>query len=121
MSTFWKVLIMIIITAGIVGGGGWWYMNKKATDEKTKFQSQIDDPNKQITDLKAASTTFGSVSTATTDETASWKIYTNDFLGFSIKYPSNYTEDASTTYQSGHEDRVFIRTSANSDKIISER
>jgi len=80
MPTFWKVFIAVIVTAGIVGGGGWWYMSKKATDEKSKLQVQIDDLNKQISELKAASLT----STSTTDETTDWKIYTNDKYGFSL-------------------------------------
>lgn len=80
MPTFWKVFIAVIVTAGIVGGGGWWYMSKKAIDEKSKLQVQIDDLNKQISELKAASLT----STSTTDETTDWKIYTNDKYGFSL-------------------------------------
>ena len=85
MSTFWKIFITVVVTAGIVGGGGWWYMSKKATDEKTKLQSQIDDLSKQISDLKSASTSSStSTTTPTTDETASWKTYTNDKYGFSL-------------------------------------
>ncbi len=86
MSNFWKIFITIIITAAIIGGGGYWYMNKKANDDKAKLQSQIDDLNKQVAELKATSST-----SATTDETANWKTYTNSTYGFSFKYPANFT------------------------------
>lgn len=65
MRTFWIVLITLIVTAGLVGGGGWWYMKNKAAKEKKDLQTQIDNLNKQINELKSSSSTSTSASTAT--------------------------------------------------------
>jgi len=82
MSSFWKIFITVIITAAVIGGGGYYLMHKKSVDDKAKLQTQIDDLNKQISDLKKTST----------DETVSWKTYTKtaSSYGFSFKYPDNW-------------------------------
>lgn len=85
MFTFWKIFITVIVTASVIGGGGWWYMNKKAKDDKVKLQAQIDDLNKQIKELKAASTTSTSATTIPA-ATTSWKNYTNTKYGFSLTF-----------------------------------
>ena len=87
MSTFWKVFITVVITAAIIGGGGWWYMNKKSDDDKAKLQTQIDNLNKELKDLKAenaAPTSSTSTTTPTTSTATSWKNYTNSKYGFSL-------------------------------------
>jgi hypothetical protein len=53
---------------------------------------QIDLAN-QIAELQKTSTSGATDETsATTDETADWKTYTNDTYGFSFKYPTSWAE-----------------------------
>lgn len=108
MSTFWKIFITVILTAAVVGGGGYWYMNKKATSDKAKLQSQIDDLSKQVTELKSSS------STTTTDETANWKTYTNATYGFSFKYPSDWSKE-----EFGNNSQVIV-SSADTKQLVDE-
>ena len=117
MNTFWKVFVTVIITAGVIGGGGYYYMSKKATNDKNKLQSQIDDLNKQITDLKAASTSSTSASTAITDETASWKTYTNSTYAFSFKYPTSWeARDITSSNSQITNLKLFIGSNSTSSK-----
>jgi len=90
-----KLLTVIFIILGIlVGAGGvWYYMDKKASDDKATLQTQIDDLNKQVSDLKSDSTTSTAKNTtdSTADSYAGWKTYSSSTYGFSLRYPSTWT------------------------------
>ena len=73
MRTFLTILITAIITAGLIGGGGWWYMHAKAEKEKKDLQTQIDDLNKQINDLKASQQSSTSSSSTSSSATSGAK------------------------------------------------
>jgi outer membrane murein-binding lipoprotein Lpp len=91
MSTGMIVGIAVIV-AILFGGGAYAYVNNKAEKEKKDLNAQITELQSQVSSATTATTTTPSSSTSTTaatDETASWKTYTSDKYGFSIKYPSN--------------------------------
>ncbi|MCX6812461.1 MAG: hypothetical protein NTW79_02470 [Candidatus Berkelbacteria bacterium] len=77
MKMFWKILIAVVLTIAVVGGGTYYYMQRKLTNDKNNLQSQINDLNKQISDIKS-SPTFG------------WKTYTNSTEGFGVKIPADW-------------------------------
>lgn len=92
MSNFMKIAISIFVTIIVVGGGVYYFMNRQATDDKAGLQTQIDSLNKQVTDLKTTTTSTATTTIpVATDETASWKTYTNSTYGFSVKYPADWT------------------------------
>lgn len=101
MSSFMKILISVVVTIVVIGGGVYSFMNKQATDDKAGLQSQIDSLNKQVTDLKTTGTTIP----VTTDETASWKTFTNSTNRYSIKYPASWVYDAAE-----NNDSITFRT-----------
>lgn len=109
-----KTLVIVLIVIVLVGlaGGGYYYLNKKNQTEKNKLQSQIDDLTVKLAVEKAATST---TATSTTD-TSSWKTYTNDQFGFSIKYPSNYF--ASNASSHTENDGVFINSSADAEGAL---
>lgn len=119
MKSIWIVVITVIITGGIVGGGGYYYLNSKATKEKNDLQAQIDDLNAKIKAAQTALSTDSSISTSTTaatEETASWKTYTNSAFGFSIKYPSDYFSSEASSFTPN--DGVFINSSADAEGAL---
>ena len=70
------VIIAAILFAAGAGGGMYYYMDQQAKTAKTNTDSQIQDLQKQVSDLK---------------ETASWQKYENKTYGFSFKYPAGWT------------------------------
>lgn len=89
-----QMIVLIVLAVMIAGGGVWYYMDKKASDDKAALQTQINDLGKQVSDLKTGSTTSTTTNTtnSTADATSSWKTYTNAEVGFSFKYPANWSE-----------------------------
>ena len=119
MSPAFKYIITGVVTATVIGGGGWYYMDRSATKEKNELQSQISDLQKQVKDLAAKeSATPSSTITpsATTDETASWKTYTNSTYGFTFKYPANLSKSDASSYTSN--DGAYVFDSSNPDTHI---
>jgi len=93
----WIIVSTIVITAIIIGGGIYYWQNKKLTDSKNDLNAQIASLQKQVNDLKTASTTVvttpstsTSTTTTTADSTADWKTYADSANGFSIKYPGEW-------------------------------
>jgi len=72
-------VLLIILVAALVGGGVWWWMNSKQTTTTTTTSTTA------ITQGTTTTTASGQ------DETAGWKTYTNNEIGFSFKYPATYT------------------------------
>lgn len=92
-------VLLAILGSGIVFGGGGYYL---AT---TMNLPETDSPQTTVrTSTKPSSTsTTSSIATAfTTDETASWKTYTNSTYKFSFKYPADWItkEKAGDNYDS---------------------
>jgi len=90
MSNFWKVFISVVVTILVVGGGIFYLMQRQINSIQDDNQAKMDDLNKQIATLKSTSST-STTPTATTDEAANWKTYTNTTYGFVFKYPSTLT------------------------------
>lgn len=103
MKTWTKVLVAVLLVSGISGGSVYYFVNKKAADDKSKLQSQLNTLNTKLVDLNKtlSSAQDSSVSTATPvainidkpSETVSvdsiWNKYTNYKIGFSVNYPKN--------------------------------
>jgi len=92
---------IFIISVGAVGGLVYYAMNQQLQKDRESAQKTIQDLQKQIAEMKKASTTTSASTTMpsatnTTDATASWKTYTNTTYGFSFKYPADWviTEEA---------------------------
>lgn len=88
------IIGIAVIVAIVFGGGAYAYVNNKAEKEKKDLNAQITELQSQVTSAKTAATTTPSSSTSTTaatDETASWKTYTNDTYNYSIKYDTGWT------------------------------
>jgi hypothetical protein len=92
MSTFWKVMIGVIIAAVVAGSGGWYFGNyvsdkkiKAKDDEIASLGKTLGVANDKIRSLSSqtsATTTTPTTSTTTT----SWKNYTNSKFGFSLTF-----------------------------------
>jgi len=104
------VVLITILVALVFGGGAYYYLNNKAEKEKKDLNSQITDLQKEIATLKAASTAATTTPTATADETAGWKTYTNTTYGFSFKYPADYNLTDASTFSAN--DGVFVDSSS---------
>ncbi|MEI8061050.1 MAG: hypothetical protein WCG99_02025 [Candidatus Berkelbacteria bacterium] len=119
MSNFWKIFISIIVTIAVAGGGIYYLMQKQIDSIRSDNQAQMDALNKQIAALKStASATATTSPVVTTDEAASWKTWTNDSVGFSIKYPSNYSAGKASSYSDN--DGVFINVlSGDQGSLVS--
>lgn len=104
-------IVVIIITAILFGGGAYAYQSNKAKKDQEELKNQITDLKtektnlkKQVADLQRTTTTLEetdststSTTSVTTDPTASWKTFTNNLFGWTIKYPNDYyidTEDS---------------------------
>jgi type II secretory pathway pseudopilin PulG len=121
----WKRLLItigiVIITAGAIGGSIYYVMNQQATKDKKTADKQAQDLQKQIDDLKKAqesktNTTATPIAT-TQDETASWKTYTNQPYGFTIKYPADWIlQDGLSVKLSKGNQAMFITPLNNSYK-----
>ncbi len=94
MNSKITIISSIVLTAVIVGGGTYCLVSRRARADKATLQHSIDSLNQRIADLEKPSpsptiaVSPSSVPTPT-DETANWKTYSNNSLGFSLKYPSN--------------------------------
>ena len=95
----WKRLLItvgiVIVTAGAIGGSVYYVMNQQAQKDKESAEKTVQDLQTQIDDLKKTDTTTipttNTGTTATTDETANWKTYSNASAKMSFKYPSSWS------------------------------
>jgi len=88
MASIWAVIITLVIMLGLAGGG-YYYLNQKNTNDKKALQTQIDDLNKQISDLKGVESAAESTADTTTD---SELVYTNKSYGFSLTFSTKWHE-----------------------------
>ena len=86
------VLVIVIVTA-IIAGAYWYFVLSKPTGEVDTSPIKVSTPS----DKKATSSATPS---AKKDETAGWKTYINKELGFSIKYPPNWSYNDAAKYES---------------------
>ncbi len=97
-SISWKnVIIGVLIGAILIGLGAFLASSYFYPNLLNLFLNQ--QPTNSSTTYKTATTS--STPSAQKDETADWKTYTNKTLGFSVKYPSNWSvmEDNSSTIE----------------------
>lgn len=81
------VVLLVLLVAVVFAGGTYYYMNNKLKKDKDSLNNQITSLQKEVSDLKAAST----ASTSTTaSETANWKTYNDSANKFSFKYPAEW-------------------------------
>jgi hypothetical protein len=90
----WKLILIAvaiaIVIAGIAVGATYYVMNQQANNNKTITDKQIAVLQTQVAALKKTQTSTSATAT-TTDPTAGWKTYTNPSLGFSLRYPTDWT------------------------------
>lgn len=84
MSKVFSVLLTVIVMI-VLAGVGYYFLNQSFEDQKADLQKQITDLQSQIKTAQEALT-----DTSNTD-TSNWKTYTNTTLGFTTKYPTNWT------------------------------
>lgn len=99
MSTGMIIGIAVIV-AIVFGGGAYAYVNSKAEKEKKDLNAQITELQSQVSSATTATTATPSTTT-TTDETANWKTYTSPTFGYSIKYPTAWTEKQGRVLETG--------------------
>jgi hypothetical protein len=93
----WKNIIIGVVVGtilvAVVLGGWFWYqldqINKAASNSSIQITTKTATPSSKV-----------STPSATTTETAGWKIYTNSKLGFSIKYPNTWSYNDATKFAS---------------------
>lgn len=82
------ILTTIVILVAIVSAGGVYvYLNNKENKEKDNLNSQIAELKNEISELKNVA--------AINNDTAGWKTYTNSSYGYSFRYPTDWTLNAS--------------------------
>lgn len=88
-------IIIIIVVLILAGLGGAYYFGK-ASNKSPQYSFGVAEPDaKNLNDQSKKVIEEKAVSTATSDSSvANWKTYSNNELGFSVEYPSNWaTED----------------------------
>ncbi len=75
-------LVIVIVLSIAAIGGTWYYMNNQSKNDKKAQDSQIQQLQKQVDDLKKQS--------ATKDETADWNTYNDTYDKISFKYPKDW-------------------------------
>lgn len=89
MAAVWAILITLVIMLGLAGGA-YYYFNQKFTNDKKSLQSQIDDLNKQIADLKKAATATTSTSSTSSTATTSANTYTDKTYNFTLTFNTKW-------------------------------
>jgi len=82
-SNVGMMVLLVILVAIVFGGIGYWLGGNNKTTSSTATAS--------ATATSTAVATVSPKASATADETANWKTYTNDTYGFSFKYPASWT------------------------------
>lgn len=90
MSTS-AVIGIAVLVAIVFGGGAYAYVSSKAASEKKDLNAQITQLQNQVSSAATATTVPSSSTSATADETANWKTYTNTKYGYSIKFPTDFS------------------------------
>jgi len=94
------IVLLGVLVALVFGISGYYLGLKTGIDKKTSATATAS--------ATATSTAVASVSpkaSATADETANWKTYTNDKYGFSFKYPNTWTITNDKPGQTGFVDQ----------------
>lgn len=92
---FIPIVIVILISALALAAAGTalWYKSEKAQETKNVNQTVIlnENSNNNSNIAVNTNTVAANTNTAATDETAGWKTYTNSTVGYSVKYPADWT------------------------------
>lgn len=86
------VILVAVLVAILFGGGAYAYANNKAEKEKKDLNAQITELQSQVSSAKTT--------------TADWKTYTNPTFGYSIKYPTAWTEKQGRVLDQTSEDQL---------------
>jgi len=81
MSSFWKIFIAVIVAILVAGGSVFAIMNNQNKNNKADDQTQIDNLNKQLSDIRSQSSTNNSTSV---------NIFTDPQFKFSFEMPKDY-------------------------------
>lgn len=100
LSAIWVILFVVL--ALILGAIGGYYYSKNKEGKTT-----------------TSTVTPTSTSTTTSDETASWKTYTNSKYGYSIKYPTNWAYREFPDTESGAGLRLTSTASDPANELIT--
>ena len=113
-TTSWVTVVVLLL--GIVGV--WYYFNSKNNTNISNKNTKIQELEDRIDELELASDTNGSSSD---EDISDLKTYTNTTLGFTFKYPSDYSVDSDnliaskSSYASAGQKLSVI----NGDKVFS--
>ncbi|MBU2010369.1 MAG: hypothetical protein ABIJ80_02770 [Patescibacteria group bacterium] len=95
----WITIIAVVLTAIIVGGGVYAWQKTSLRTTEQSLQQQITDLQNQITNLQKPTQPIvtdqetTAEATQPADETANWKTYQNNELGFELKMPAYVSVD----------------------------
>ena len=102
LATIWAVIITVVVMAAL-GAGGWYYISGQQKAQKSDYDKQVTDLQKQIDALKEASQASKQTSSNDSDEAASSSssnsnsktssdpyLYTNTTYGFSLQFNSKW-------------------------------
>ena len=130
MSKFLIVSITAIVMAAFAFAG-WYYLNQKFAQDKNDQQTQIDQLQKELSDLQKTKSdndkstdVTGNLSGNTTETVNSLKTYTSAKFGYSFQYPSKlslvdwYWNGQSNTRVSSEGKVVWLSKSALSERAI---
>jgi len=83
------VVLAVLLSGVMFGGLGYYLANSQNAAETTTVTPTYTTQTTVTTQPTIVTTTSTPTSTIATDETASWKTYSNTKYSYSIKYPTN--------------------------------
>jgi len=112
MKTIWIILITFAVTSVIVGADGYAYMENKIKKEKLALQTEIDNLNKELGDLKSSETPApGTAESAGGSAGASSEsIYTDNDNHFSITLPDGWEVKSTYYYETAGGEKAKVPT-----------
>jgi len=113
MKTIWIVVATAVVIALIVGIGGYFLMKNKTTNEKKDLQSQIDNLNKELSDLKTKSSSSTSASTSSSSgssSSANKNTHTDNDAYFAVTLPDDWEVKSSYYYETAGGEKAKVPT-----------
>ncbi|MFA7253187.1 MAG: hypothetical protein WC107_01375 [Patescibacteria group bacterium] len=105
MRPIWVIVIIVFTTAILASGVTYYFVDAKVSKDKDQLQAQIDDLTGKLANTNSSSTISevtntnaninsnnnSNLNSNNISQSADWKTYTNNDLGLSLQYPSDWT------------------------------